>query len=27
MIAEAYGMLTKDRSQAMGVLFDWTHLD
>ena len=24
---EAYGMLTKDRSEAMGVLFDWTSLD
>ena len=24
--ADAYAMLTKDRSQAMGVLFDWTHL-
>lgn len=24
--SEAYDMLTKDRSQAMGVLFDWTQL-
>ena len=26
LAAEAYGMLTKDRSEAMGVLFDWTRL-
>ena len=26
LAAEAYGMLTQDRSQAMGVLFDWTRL-
>ena len=27
LAAEAYGMLTKDRSEAMGVLFDWASLD